>query len=210
MIRFIILTLFISTISCRNINSKQENTETKILQNVDACDGCELMYDDMPDYIDNTDTSCAWNKTDKLLIKGRILDTSGQKPLSNVILYYWHTNDKGIYSDGKNNHGAIRGWVKTNEDGKYYIYTAKPAPYPDGGIPAHIHILIKEPQLQKEYYIDDIVFDNDTLLSTEYKTNMQNRGGSGIVRLLKSGDIAIGEHDIIAGFHIPDHPKYKH
>ncbi len=103
-------------------------------------------------------------------------------------------------------HGHIRGWVKTDENGKYLIYTIRPAPYPNEIIPAHIHTSIKEPSIDNEYYIDEFVFDDDKLLTSAKRKALENRGGSGIFRVLISGDLQIAEHNIILGLNIPNYP----
>lgn len=104
-------------------------------------------------------------------------------------------------------HGYIRDWVKSDANGKYSIYTVRPAPYPNSDIPAHIHPAIKEPGISKEYYIDEFVFDDDKLLTTLKRKALENRGGSGILRVVQQGDLQIAEHDIILGLNIPNYPE---
>ena len=104
-------------------------------------------------------------------------------------------------------HGYIRGWVKTDSLGRYFIYTVRPGKYPAGDFPAHIHLTIKEPDEINEYYIDDIVFDDDKLLTTAYRKKMENRAGSGVVRMERQKDsLLVGERNIILGLNIPDYP----
>ena len=74
-------------------------------------------------------------------------------------------------------------------------------------MPAHIHPAIKEPNIDKEYYIDEFVFDDDKLLTGEKRRAMENRGGSGILKVLVSGDLQIAEHNIVLGLNIPNYPE---
>jgi protocatechuate 3,4-dioxygenase, beta subunit len=105
-------------------------------------------------------------------------------------------------------HGHIRGWVKTGNDGKYTIYTIRPAPYPNDALPAHIHLAIKEPDIANEYYVDELNFDDDRLLIPHSKKYpFDNRGGSGVLRVLLQDDLQIAEHDIVLGLNIPNYPK---
>ena len=97
--------------------------------------------------------------------------------------------------------------LKSNENGKYSIYTVRPGPYPNTDFEAHIHPAIKEPNIDKEYYIDEFVFDDDTLLTGEKRKKLENRGGSGILRVFEKGDLQIAEHNIILGLHIPNYPE---
>jgi protocatechuate 3,4-dioxygenase beta subunit len=177
-------------------------------------ENAEFMYIGMPDKINSVDTSAGWTqKGQKLLITGTIFKLDGKTPAPNVILYYYHTDINGYYAnkEGLNQrvarHGYIRGWVKSDENGKYAIYTVRPAPYPHSDMPAHIHPAIKEPNIDKEYYIDEFVFDDDKLLTGEKRKAMENRGGSGILRVLVSGDLQIAEHNIVLGLNIPNYPE---
>lgn len=181
-----------------------------------GCDGCELMYIDMPPEIESIDTSAGWEEAgQKLLITGKALMQDGKTPASNVIIYYWQTDNNGYYSPraGMNEqakrHGHIRGWVKTDSAGNYAIYTIRPAPYPKQTMPAHIHISIKEPSIKNEYYIDELVFDDDKLLTTEKRKALENRGGSGVLRIYLKDSVQIAEHNIILGLHIPNYPSDK-
>lgn len=178
-----------------------------------GCDGCELMFVGMPSDISPTDTSAGWTEAgQKLLVKGVVYENDGRTPAANVVLYYWHTDSGGYYSPSEGmdatarRHGHIRGWVKTGADGKYAIRTVRPSPYPHRDTPAHIHVSIKEPRIANEYYIDELVFDDDDLLTAARRRQLENRGGSGILRPFTSGDLQIAEHDIILGLNIPNYP----
>lgn len=179
-----------------------------------GCDGCELMYVGIPKEINSVDTSAGWTeKGQKLLITGTVYKIDGKTPAPNVIIYYWQTDNNGLYSpnvgmdERVKRHGHIRGWVKTDEEGKYAIYTIRPASYPNNSMPAHIHLSIKESSIDNEYYIDEFVFDDDKLLTGNKRKTLENRGGSGILRVLVSGDLQIAEHNIILGLNIPNYPE---
>lgn len=181
-----------------------------------GCDGCELMFVGMPAHINATDTSAGWTEQgQKLLVTGTVYQIDGTTPAPNVIIYYWQTDNKGYYSPRENmpsaarRHGHLRGWVKTDTQGRYAIYTIRPSPYPNDNIPAHIHTSIKEPDINNEYYIDEFVFDDDKLLSTAQRKAMENRGGSGVLRVLIDGDLQIAEHNIVLGLNVPNYPKTK-
>ena len=172
----------------------------------------DFMYIGMPGKISSVDTSAGWmQEGQKLLITGTIYQLDGKTPAPGVILYYYHTDVNGLYANkqGLNprvvRHGYIRGWVQSDPNGKYAIYTVRPAPYPNRNFEAHIHPTIKEPGIN-EYYIDEFVFDDDRLLTGAKRKRLPNRGGSGILRLLKKGNLHIAEHDIILGLNIPNYP----
>ena len=213
-----ILLLFLTTLSGCN-GQRNDTSESRTMTDNKpvggGCDGCEIMFVGMPTNLNASDTSAGWTeKGQKLLVTGTVYKPDGRSPAQNVIIYYWQTDNDGLYSPRKGmnekakRHGHIRGWIKTDETGKYSIYTIRPAPYPNEVIPAHIHLSIKEPDLDNEYYPDDINFDDDKLLIPYFKRYPQeNRGGSGVVRVLLNDDIQIAEHDIILGLNIPNYPK---
>ena len=59
-------------------------------------------------------------------------------------------------------------------------------------------------QAQLETYF---VFDDDPLLTPAKRKALENRGGSGILKLGKQGDLLVGQRDIILGLHIPHYPS---
>ncbi len=179
-----------------------------------GCDGCGLMFEGMPAVINPVDTSAGWNeKGQQLLVTGTVYKPDGKTPAPDVVIYYWQTDNNGYYSSNGENteaakrHGHIRGWVKTGNNGRYSIYTIRPAPYPNTDMPAHIHTSIKEPHIKNEYYIDEFVFDDDKLLTSEKRKNTDKRGGSGILKIHISGNLQIAEHNIILGLNIPNYPQ---
>jgi len=213
-LKILILVVLASTLTNCSGQTKTENkTDRKKLVG-GGCDGCELKYVGMPKNIKSIDTSTAWNeKGQKLFITGTVYKLGGKIPAPNVIIYYWQTDNNGYYSPNKGmeelakRHGHIRGWIKSDKNGKYSIYTIRPAPYPNDVMPAHIHISIKEPTIDDEYYIDEFVFDDDILLTGQKRKALENRGGSGVLRVLLDKDMQVAEHNIILGLNIPNYPE---
>lgn len=169
----------------------------------------------MPEAIASSDTSPGWNQPgQKLLVHGTIYHNDRQTPAPGVLLYYYHTDIHGVYASREEldprvvRHGYIRGWVKSDEEGHYALYTVRPAPYPNTDMPAHIHPSIREPDIGNAYYIDEFVFDDDPLLTPEKRADLPDRGGSGILTLVPRGDGLQGaQHDIILGMNIPGYPN---
>jgi protocatechuate 3,4-dioxygenase beta subunit len=217
----ILLLLTAGTISCNG--QLKKNPRTNISSPVSGdktiggkCEGCKLMYVGMPENIDAEDSSAGWKEgRQKLVVTGQVFHLDGRTPASNVIIYYWHTDDKGLYTAddqtpaAAKEHGRLRGWVKTDENGKYRIKTARPAAYPNDVIPQHIHMSIKEPELPHEYFID-LYFDDDPLyLQHKKKYGQEDRGGTEILRVVLDGKTEIAEHNIILGLNIPNYPVKK-
>lgn len=219
---FLLFALF-NTASCnsQSKNSKQfNNADNKTVGG--SMENREFVYSGIKKIISNTDTSAGWVlQGQKLLLTGTVYKPDGRTPAPGVLVYYYQTNTEGRYihkPDEKrsmfpNNlgqtHGYIRGWVKTDSNGKYSIYTVRPGPYPDGTELAHIHLTVKESNDIPEYYIDDIVFDDDSLMTTKRRVKMENRAGTGVVRLIEKDQLSIGERNIYLGLNIPNYPKEK-
>lgn len=181
------------------------------------CEGCEAIFespvplnqlnwvDTLPDFND---------KGPKMLFTGIIYEADGKTPAQNVILYVYHTDQTGEYptkGDEKGwakRHGYIRGWMRTNEEGRYAFYTLKPASYPTGKTPAHIHPVIKEPDMQP-YWIDEYLFDDDPYLTAEERKQQRNYGGSGILKLTFKDGLLTANRDIILGLNIKNYPNKK-
>ena len=201
----------ISFTNCYGQTNKEETPTRNINKIVGGgCDGCELMYVGMPKNIQSIDTSSAWNeKGQRLLVTGKVLKLDGITHAPNVIVYYWQTDNNGYYSNGKGKskkHGHIRGWVKSDKQGNYSIYTIRPENYPNSDMPEHIHLSIKEPEIIEEYYTDSLVFDDDIKLTGDKRKKFENRGGSGILRVLIDEELQVAEHNIILGLNIPNYP----
>lgn len=180
---------------------------------------------DGPDGLQGVPTELSWRDTSpgwtqpgqRIKLVGTIYQPDGRTPAPGVVLYYYHTNTQGRYvhdpaeprsmppNELGQTHGSIRGWVKTGADGKYEILTVRPGTYPTRDAPDHVHATIKEPG-GDAYYIDDFVFDDDPLLTAKERRKLENRCGSGVLRLVKVGDLFVGERDIILGRNIPGHP----
>ncbi len=177
-----------------------------------GCEGCEAVFEYGSKKLLWVDTLPDFKEPGPALeISGTIYKRDGNTPASNVILYVYHTDQKGNYPVKGNEtgwgkrHGYIRGWIKTNADGKYKFYTLRPASYPNSRAPQHIHPIIKEPGTN-EYWIDEYLFSDDPFLDDEAKSSQRKRGGSGIITLTKKPDGTwVGKRDIVLGLNIPDY-----
>jgi protocatechuate 3,4-dioxygenase beta subunit len=219
--QFIIIAVF-SSCNGQTQNSDKSNSviDTPIHNKVGGeFENNQFTYYGIPKIISSIDTSSGWNQYgQKLLLTGTVYQIDGKTPAPNVLLYYYQTNIDGKYlhkpeekrsmppNELGQTHGYIRGWVKTDSLGCYFIYTVRPGVYPTKDAPAHIHITVKEPNDINEYYIDDFVFDDDKLVNTVYRNKMKNRCGSGVLRLVEKNNLFTGERNIILGLNIPNYP----
>ena len=177
------------------------------------CQGCEALLEYGNRVLKAVDTLPEFGAaSDPLKIYGTVYQRDGVTPAANVIIYAYHTNEKGIYpkkeasSGWEGRHGYLRGWVKTDAKGSYTFYTFRPASYPNSTIEQHVHMTVKEPNLIP-YYIDDVTFTDDPFLSDRTKNRTKARGGRGLVRLTRKNGLLHAKRDIVLGQRIPNYPR---
>lgn len=114
-----------------------------------------------------------------LIISGTIYGPDGVKPVEGARLHVYHTDARGYYSDQDGNGQApqprLKGWMKTNVDGRYEFRTIKAAPYPGGGNPAHIHGSLSAPGF-RERWIEEYWFEGDRNITTEMRSRLHGGG----------------------------------
>jgi protocatechuate 3,4-dioxygenase, beta subunit len=207
-----------------NTGCSQTSTQNKVQSKLSIggpCEGCEAVFES-PIPFEKLE-SMVWfpdwkvNGKRKLAVNGIVYKADGKTRAANVVLYLYHTDQNGVYPDKGNEkgwgkrHGSLRGWLKTDDTGFYKFFTLRPAAYPGGTTPVHIHVFVKEPS-KDPYWIDDFVFDDDPLLTTEKRSHFRNRGGSGILKFRRPasayGDGPVkSERNIYLGQNIENYPK---
>jgi len=98
-IAFIVLAATLTNCNGQNQTKKVQNKIEKGIQKIvgGGCDGCELMYVDMPENIMSIDTSSGWDEEgQKLLVTGTVYELGGKIPAPGVIIYYWQQITKDI------------------------------------------------------------------------------------------------------------------
>ena len=175
------------------------------------CEGCNAIYEYVNRNLYPVDTLAGFNILENpIKISGVIYKNDAKTPAEGVIVYVYHTNDKGRYPSNESSkvweqrHGNLRGWIKTDKDGKYTFFTSRPASYPKTSIPQHIHITVKEPD-KNEYYLEDFYFDDDPNLTDNNKNRTNSRGGKGVITLKNNGQNMEAIRNIILGLNIPNY-----
>jgi protocatechuate 3,4-dioxygenase beta subunit len=130
----------------------------------------------------------------KLVITGTVFKADGETPFPDVVIYAYHTDNKGIYSKIGNEtgiqkqHGRLHGWCRTDKNGKYEIQTIRPARYPESTAPEHIHAAVKTDSGQM-HWIADFVFKDDKYVN--------DKDGNGVVDVRMRDNIWTGKRDIV-------------
>lgn len=183
-----------SGLSAACSRAQQAQTAQSASGDLYACEGCEAIDERDPATLSASAVLAGPDEPgERMRLSGRVLAVDGITPVPGVIIYAHHTNIDGLYANGtaesewSRRNGRLRGWVKTDAEGRYAFDTIKPAPYPDLTLPAHVHLYVKEPGRQA-YYIDDVVFEGEFKVDAAYRAAQEFRGGSGIVRLGTDSD----------------------
>ena len=181
------------------------------------CEGCSAVYDGMPKELPNRGRIAPRDEAgEPMVLTGRVLGPDG-RPRGEVVVYAYQTDARGIYpapekSLGRwpDRHGRLRGWAVSGADGIYTFDTIRPASYPNGQVPQHIHMHVIERGCAT-YYIDEVVFTDDPFLNAEERDEQPGRGGSGVTTPKR--DTATGAwrvvRDIHLGQNVPGYPGCK-
>lgn len=193
------LLIFLLFLSCRETTSQPQKD---LCDNPDAEINC--CFVNMPSTLTTVMKVAKPNEAgEKLIITGTIFKSDGITPYPGVILYAYHTDNTGHYTKKGNEtgfqkwHGYLHGWCKTDINGKYEIHSIRPARYPDNTMPAHIHSAVKTPNSKQPFYINDFVFQDDSLVNQSYLSTLTLTGGTGVVNVQKNtSGIWIGTRNI--------------
>lgn len=127
----------------------------------------KLVFDYADKYLNNVDTIPGFDtKPEKLKITGTVYQSDGKTPAKDVILYVYQPDEHGNYKmkrdENRNRYVYNRGWVKTDANGHYTLYTFIPGKFMSKEL-KQIQRVIKEPG-KPEYDIKPFFFNNDPLL----------------------------------------------
>ena len=164
---------------------------------------CGSVCDDIPGILDVESRIAPESEPgEPLVIDGVVRDRMGG-PAQGIVVYAYHTNSNGIYPPDNRVPGVLRGWAKTDSEGRYRFRTIRPGPYPDDDIPAHVHLHVIEPG-KVTYIVDDIIFTDDPLWPSRWAPDMRSgRGGDGLGDPVKDADgVWHIRNDIVLGDNI--------
>lgn len=172
------------------------------------CDGCELVFVGMPAQPGSSARIApAGQQGEPLVLDGTVRKADGVSARG-IIVYSYQTDAGGVYPQSATRHGKLRGWARTDAKGHYRFDTIRPGAYPTHDNPQHIHMHVIEPG-KGTYYIDDVVFHDDPLLSAEQRQRMRRgRGGYGDSRPQRDArGVWHVRRDIVLGKDIPGYGR---
>lgn len=74
----------------------------------------------------------------RLLVRGRLFAADGERPAAGVVLYAYQTDATGVYNT-KPGPPRLRGFMKTDAEGRFEYETIRPGSYPGQAFAAHVH-----------------------------------------------------------------------
>lgn len=119
-----------------------------------------------------------------MIVAGRVVGPDGRTPLPGVSLYVYQTDKDGIYSKPVNDSRTprLRGYMRTDADGRYEFSTIKPGSYPNTRNPAHIHYVVNAPGFKQRVF--EIVFAHDPLVDDGIRQRAAVEGSGFSIRPL--------------------------
>ena len=177
------------------------------------CEGCGAVFVGLPDEIPAVSRLAPEDEPgEPLVLTGTVRDAEGD-PVPGIVVYAYHTDARGIYprvealrGTPAYRHGALRGWARTDDEGRYRFDTIRPASYPDTRIPQHVHMHVIEPG-RCTYYIDDVHFTDDPFLPDDERT-ADGRGGNGTLTPTRDEEgVWHAVRDIVLGHLVPGYPE---
>ena len=163
------------------------------------CQGCEWVYDDLPENLTSSARIAPLGEPGASMVIEGVVTTAAGAAARDVIVYAYHTDQHGIYPPGRNAHGRLRGWAKTDAQGRYRFDTIRPAHYPGRDVTEHVHMHVIEPGVGT-YYLENLEFEDDPLQSGRVG---DQRGGKGLVRPTRRDGVWQARRDIVLGRNIP-------
>lgn len=122
-----------------------------------------------------------------LIVHGRVFQRDGVAPAQNVVVFAYQTDAAGVYNTPGARGWRLRGWARSDANGRFELRTIRPASYPGNGPPAHIHVTIDGPELGRRW-TEEIHFADDPLLSQREKRESAAKGKFGGVRPVTTRD----------------------
>lgn len=117
-----------------------------------------------------------------LVVHGRAFAANGRTPRAGAIVFAYHTDRSGLYrARGEPAHTwRLKGWARTDSEGRFEFHTIRPGPYPGGMDAAHIHLTLFTAD-GTGYHAGGLLFDDDPLVSAAERDENRRAGEFGRV-----------------------------
>jgi protocatechuate 3,4-dioxygenase beta subunit len=118
-----------------------------------------------------------------LVVHGRAFAADGKSPLTGAVVFAYHTDRTGVYDRrGTPAHSwRLKGWAKTDSEGRFEFRTIRPGPYPGRRQAAHIHLTLFTADGSR-HHAGGVLFADDPLVGAEEREATQRDAVFGSVR----------------------------
>jgi protocatechuate 3,4-dioxygenase, beta subunit len=135
----------------------------------------------------------------RMVVSGQVFLPDGRTPAAGIIMFAWHTDVNGLYSpDHSVFHPRLRGWMKTDVQGRYEYRTIRPEPYPQRTNPAHVHVQFWGPGVPAQAG-EELLFADDPLIKAE---DRKRSAGLGRFAFVQKGESRGGVLYLTQDFHL--------
>lgn len=128
----------------------------------------------------------------RLRVRGTVYRPDGVTVAAGVIVYAYQTDAKGHYARLPARTPRIRGWVRTDADGRFELLTIRPGNYPNRSTEAHIHTELWGADVPPQWG-PDLNFADDELLRPDRRKESESLGNFGFVKSPVAGPDGVNE-----------------
>lgn len=114
-------------------------------------------------------------------ILGRIYQSDGRTPAPDIVVFAYQTDREGVYNRPGADGWRLRGWAKSDAQGRFEFHTIRPGSYPGSRNPAHVHLTIEGPRLPRRW-TTELQFLDDPFIGERQKRESVAAGTFGGVR----------------------------
>ena len=118
---------------------------------------------------------------ERLRVEGLVFAPDGTTPVEGAIVYAYQTDATGRYSTPPARTPRLRGFMKTDRDGRFFYDTIRPGSYPGGRNPAHVHHQVWGAGYPAQW-ASDLLFDDDPLVTESERRRSEALGRFSFVK----------------------------
>jgi protocatechuate 3,4-dioxygenase, beta subunit len=102
---------------------------------------------------------------ERLAVSGQVFEPEGKTPAPGVTVYAYNTDAQGYYGENHKEYPPrLFGWMKTDEKGRFELFTIRPGRYPEMHVPAHVHFTLWGGGYPPQW-VDELRFGGDSYLT---------------------------------------------